>query len=133
VLEQLESAPLPQQGASLAGLIRRPEITYKKLLSLPLESPELPEDVQEQVEIQVKYDGYIKKQQALVERFRRLEEKKIPVDLDYNLVRGLSVEAREKLESIRPASIGQAGRIAAVTPADVYVLLIYLEQMRRQR
>jgi tRNA uridine 5-carboxymethylaminomethyl modification enzyme len=133
ILEQLGSAPLPQQGASLAGLIRRPEITYDQLLLLPLENPGLPEDVREQVEIQVKYDGYIKKQQAQVERFRRLEEKKIPADIDYNLVRGLSVEAKEKLEAIRPASIGQAGRIAAVTPADISVLLIYLEQIRRQK
>lgn len=133
VLEQLGSAPLPQQGASLAGLMRRPEITYEHLLLLPLESPVLPGDVREQVEIQVKYDGYIKKQQAQVERFRRLEDKKIPADLDYHLVRGLSVEAREKLEAIRPLSIGQAGRIAAVTPADVSVLLIYLEQIRRHR
>ncbi len=131
ILEQLGSAPLPQQGASLAGLIRRPEITYEQLLLLPLENPGLPEDVREQVEIQVKYDGYIKKQQAQVERFRRLEDKKIPGDLDYQMVRGLSLEAREKLEAIRPASIGQAGRIAAVTPADVSVLLIYLEQIRR--
>ncbi|MDD4237740.1 MAG: tRNA uridine-5-carboxymethylaminomethyl(34) synthesis enzyme MnmG [Desulfotomaculaceae bacterium] len=133
VLEQLGSAPLPQQGTSLAGLIRRPEITYVQLLLLPLESPELPGDVREQVEIQVKYDGYIKKQQAQVERFRRLEDKKIPADLDYHQVRGLSVEAREKLEAIRPLSIGQAGRVAAVTPADVAVLLIYLEQIRRHR
>ncbi|TEB04145.1 tRNA uridine 5-carboxymethylaminomethyl modification enzyme MnmG [Pelotomaculum schinkii] len=131
ILEQLGSAPLPQQGASLAGLIRRPEITYEQLLLLPLENPGLPEDVREQVEIQVKYDGYIKKQQAQVERFRRLEDKKIPGDLDYQMVRGLSLEAREKLETIRPASIGQAGRIAAVTPADVSVLMIYLEQIRR--
>lgn len=133
ILEQLGSAPLPQQGASLAGLIRRPEITYGQLLQLPLQIPELPRDVQEQVEIQIKYDGYIKKQQAQVERFRRLEEKKLPADIDYNQVRGLSVEAREKLEAIRPASIGQAGRIAAVTPADISVLLIYLEQVRRQK
>jgi tRNA uridine 5-carboxymethylaminomethyl modification enzyme len=131
ILEQLGSAPLPQQGASLAGLIRRPEITYEQLLLLPLEHPALPQDVREQVEIQVKYDGYIRKQQAQVERFRRLEDKKIPDDLDYQMVRGLSLEAREKLEAIRPASIGQAGRIAAVTPADVSVLLIYLEQIRR--
>lgn len=133
ILESIGTAPLPQQGASLAGLIRRPEITYEQIHMLPLEIPDLPGDVQEQVEIQVKYDGYIKKQQAQVERFRRLEEKKIPKDIDYKLVRGLSVEAREKLEAIRPASIGQAGRMAAVTPADISVILIYMEQMRRQQ
>lgn len=132
-LEKAKSAGLPQQGVSLAGLLRRPEITYDQLLLMPVESPELPEEVREQVEIQTKYEGYIKKQQAQVERFQRLEEKKIPPDLNYALVKGLSVEAREKMELIKPASIGQAARIAGVTPADVSVLLIYLEQKRRQK
>jgi len=133
VLEKAKSAGLPQQGVSLAGLLRRPEITYDQLLLMPVESPELPEEVREQVEIQTKYEGYINKQQAQVERFQRLEEKKIPPDLNYGQVKGLSVEAREKMELIKPASIGQAARIAGVTPADVSVLLIYLEQKRRQK
>ncbi|MCL6558281.1 MAG: tRNA uridine-5-carboxymethylaminomethyl(34) synthesis enzyme MnmG, partial [Firmicutes bacterium] len=133
VLEDIKSAGLPQQGITLAGLIRRPEISYNQLLLMPGEHPELPEEVREQVEIQVKYEGYIKKQQAQVERFQRLEEKKLPQDIDYSKVKGLSVEAREKLELIRPGSIGQAARIAAVTPADVSVLMIYLEQSRRRQ
>jgi tRNA uridine 5-carboxymethylaminomethyl modification enzyme len=133
VLEKISTSSLPQQGISLAGLLRRPEISYDHLLLLPGDHPGLPEEVREQVEIQIKYEGYIKKQQAQVERFQRMEEKKIPPELDYAQVRGLSVEAREKLELIRPASIGQAARIAGVTPADVSVLLIHLEQSRRQQ
>lgn len=132
-LEKIGTSPLPQQGITLAGLLRRPEISYGDLRLLPLPLPELPEEVQEQVEIQLKYDGYIKKQAAQVERFQRLEEKKLPGDLDYSYIKGLSVEAREKLELIRPGSIGQAARIAGVTPADVSVLLIHLEQKRRSK
>ena len=133
ILKIMGTAPLPQQGVTLAGLLRRPEVTYEQLLLLPLPAPVLPPEVKEQVAIQVKYEGYIKKQQAQVERFRRLEDKKLPEDLDYKEIRGLSVEAREKLEAIRPVSIGQAGRIAGVTPADISVLMIYLEQIRRYR
>lgn len=132
-LQELNSAALPQQGASLAGILRRPEISYVNLLRLPGAHPDLPEEVREQVEIQLKYEGYIKKQQAQVERFKKMEEKKIPQDLDYAEVGGLKVEAREKLEQVRPVSIGQASRIAGVTPADISVLLIYLEQKRRRK
>ncbi len=132
VLKEINSAALPQQGASLAGLLRRPEVGYEQLLQLPLKQPELPPEVREQVEIQIKYEGYIKKQQAQVERFKRLEEKKISHDLYYGQVKGLSLEAREKMEQVRPVSIGQAARIAGVTPADISVLLIYLEQKRRR-
>ncbi len=132
ILAKLQTAGIPQQGSSLAGLLRRPEMNYGKILQLPLEHPPLPEEVCEQVEIQVKYEGYIKKQEAQVERFKRLEEKRIPDDLDYSKVRGLSAEAREKLELIKPGSIGQASRIVGVSPADISVLLIYLEQRRRQ-
>lgn len=133
VLQELSSAALPQQGASLAAVLRRPEINYEKLLLLPAEHPELPEDVREQVEIQLKYEGYIKKQQAQVDRFKKLEDKKIPLDMDYTKARGISTEAREKLELIRPVSIGQASRLAGVTPSDISVLLIYLEQKRRRQ
>lgn len=133
VLEEMNSAALPQQGASLAGLLRRPEVGYGQLLRLPLMQPELPEEVREQVEIQIKYEGYIKKQQAQVDRFRRLEEKKIPRELDYGEVKGLRLESKEKLEQYRPESIGQAARLAGVTPADISVLLIYLEQKRRRQ
>lgn len=132
-LEEIGTSPPPQQGITLAGLLRRPEVNYEKLQLLPVSHPELPEDVKEQVEVQLKYDGYIKKQAAQVERFRRLEEKKIPEDLDYSSIKGISVEGREKLELVRPVSIGQAGRISGVTPADVSVLLIYLEQKSRSK
>ncbi len=131
VLKEMNSAALPQQGASLAGLLRRPEVGYGQLLRLPLIQPELPGEVREQVEIQIKYEGYIKKQQAQVDRFRRLEEKKIPRELDYGQVKGLRLESREKLEQYRPESIGQAARLAGVTPADISVLLIHLEQKKR--
>ncbi len=130
--DEVQGAGLPQQGISLAGLLRRPEINYKRLLYLMGEQSDLPDEVREQVEIQVKYEGYIKKQQAHVERFKRLEEKKLPSGMDYGQVKGLSTEAREKLGNIMPRSIGQAARIAGVTPADISVLLIYLEQKRRR-
>ncbi len=133
VFLELGSAALPQQGASLAAVLRRPEINYEKMLHLPAEHPELPEEVREQVEIQLKYEGYIKKQQAQVERFKKLEDKKIPLDMDYTKARGISTEAREKLELMRPVSIGQASRLAGVTPSDISVLLIYLEQKRRRQ
>lgn len=133
ILQELNTAALPQQGASLAGILRRPEIIYEKLLMLPARHPDLPEEVREQVEIQLKYEGYIKKQQAQVERQKKLEEKRIPKELDYKEVRGLKAEAREKLEQIRPVSVGQAARLAGVTPADISVLLIYMEQKRRRK
>lgn len=133
VLQELNSAALPQQGASLAAVLRRPEINYEKMLLLPAAHPELPEEVREQVEIQLKYEGYINKQQAQVDRFKKLEDKKIPLDMDYTKARGISTEAREKLELIRPGSIGQASRLAGVTPSDISVLLIYLEQKRRRQ
>jgi len=133
VLQELNSAALPQQGASLAAVLRRPEINYEKMLLLPAAHPELSEEVREQVEIQLKYEGYINKQQAQVDRFKKLEDKKIPLDMDYTKARGISTEAREKLELIRPVSIGQASRLAGVTPSDISVLLIYLEQKRRRQ
>ena len=89
--------------------------------------PELPEDVCEQVEINIKYDGYIRRQMKQVEQFKKLEQKKIPEDIDYEDVGSLRIEARQKLESYRPISIGQASRISGVTPADISVLLVYLE------
>ena len=133
VLRGLGTAELPQQGATLASLLRRPEIKYEHLLLLPGEHPDLPEEVKEQVEIQVKYEGYIKKQLAQVEKFKRWEEKKMPPDLDYQSIRGLSAEAVEKLKAHRPASLGQASRLAGVNPADISVLAVYLEMQKRER
>lgn len=133
IMGELKTAEIPRQGIKLAGLLRRPEINYEKLRLLPVEHPHLPGEVCEQVEIQIKYEGYIKKQQAQVERSKKLEEKRIPGEINYALVKGLSVEAREKLEKIKPAYIGQAARIAGVTPADISVLLIHMEQLRRRK
>lgn len=132
-IRKMNTADLPQQGITLAGLLRRPEVSYKELLMIPVEHENLPDEVREQVEIQIKYEGYIKKQQVQVERFKRLEEKKFPPDIDFDQVKGISTEAKEKLKAIRPVSIGQASRIYGVTPADISVLLIYLEQTRRKK
>ncbi|MFZ5634220.1 MAG: tRNA uridine-5-carboxymethylaminomethyl(34) synthesis enzyme MnmG [Bacillota bacterium] len=121
-----------QQSTSMAVLLRRPELGYRDLLDLPLENPELPEEVREQVEIEIKYEGYIKKQMAQVERFERLENKRLPESLDYTAMKGLSTEAAQKLQKIKPQSVGQAARISGVSPADISVLLIYLEKMARQ-
>jgi len=120
-----------QQGISAAGLLRRPELSYQDIAGLPLQSPELPEEVREEVEIEVKYEGYIKKQRAQVERFERLENKKIPPEIDFINLRGLSTEAAQKLDRVRPQSVGQAARISGVSPADISVLMIHLEQMAR--
>ncbi|NHM26727.1 tRNA uridine-5-carboxymethylaminomethyl(34) synthesis enzyme MnmG [Desulfofundulus sp. TPOSR] len=130
VLENAGSSPL-QQPASLAALLRRPEITYRHIKEIDPEVPGLPEDVEEEVEIQIKYEGYIKKQQAQVDRFEKLENRRIPDDIDYSAIKGLATEARQKLEQIRPRSIGQASRISGVNPADIAVLLVYLESRHR--
>ena len=117
-------------GTSLADLIRRPELSYETVDELDPERPQLPDDVKEQVEIQIKYDGYIRRQLMQVEKAQKMEEKKLPADIDYNEITGLRIEARQKLDKVKPASIGQASRIAGVTPADVSVLLIYLTQRK---
>ncbi len=129
LLESKGTAPL-STGVHCADLIRRPQISYADLAPFDTERPELPWDVCEQVEIQLKYEGYISKQIAQVEQMRRLENKELPEDVDYSTVRGLRLEAAEKLNRIRPANIGQASRISGVSPADVSVLLIYLEQLK---
>lgn len=121
------TAPMTE-GARLSELLRRPQVSYSDLAPFDTERPVLKEDVIEQVEISIKYDGYIKKQLAQVEQVRRLEEKKIPADIDYKEVRGLRLEAVEKLGRVRPLSIGQAQRISGVSPADISVLLIYLQK-----
>lgn len=132
ILEKAGTSKL-QQPTRLAALMRRPEITYREIWELEPDSPQLPPDVEEEVAIQIKYEGYIKKQQAQVERFEKLEGKRIPEDVDYGALKGLSAEARQKLEQIRPRSVGQASRISGVTPADIAVLLVYLEARRRNR
>ncbi|HZK18030.1 MAG TPA: tRNA uridine-5-carboxymethylaminomethyl(34) synthesis enzyme MnmG [Clostridia bacterium] len=117
---------------TLAELLRRPEVSYDSLLSLPFDHPELAADIREQVEIQLKYAGYIEKQIRQVERFNKMERKLIPGDVDYAGMKNISLEAREKLAAIRPRSIGQASRISGVNPADITALLIYMEKRRRQ-
>ena len=126
VLEANGSTPL-NSGATLAELIRRPEITYELLEEIDVNRNPLPKDVIEQVNINRKYEGYIKRQMKQVEHFKKLENKRIPVNIDYNQVYSLRLEAKQKLEAIRPESVGQASRISGVSPADISVLLVYLE------
>ncbi len=131
VLEKLGSQPL-KTGSSLAELIRRPELSYEMLYELDIDRPELSKDVTQQVNINIKYDGYITRQMRQVEQFKKLESKKIPEDFNYDEVNSLRNEARQKLKQIRPASVGQASRISGVSPADISVLLVYLEMLRRK-
>ena len=114
-------------GSSLAELIRRPELNYKMLAEVDPKRPKLPEDVQEQVNINIKYDGYIKRQMKQVEQFKKMEEKKIPENINYDEIQSLRIEAKQKLNLYRPINIGQASRISGVSPADISVLLVYLE------
>lgn len=118
---------------SLYDFIKRPEINYDKSEILDRERPELPKEVRMQVDIQIKYEGYIKKQNIQIEQFKKLENKKLSEDIDYEKIHGLRIEARQKLNDIKPESVGQASRISGVSPADINVLLIYLEQQNRKR
>lgn len=117
-------------GVKLADLLKRSELTYQALETIDPERPVLSKQEREEVEIQVKYEGYIKLQDAQVEKFRKLEEKKLSENIDYSTIKGLRIEARQKLDKIKPTSIGQASRISGVSPADISVLLIYLEQQK---
>lgn len=119
-------------AASLAEILRRPEMDYEKLAEIDPARPVLPPDVTEQVEIDVKYDGYIRRQLKQVEQFKKLEQKRIPEELDYDSIPSLRLEAVQKLKLCKPISIGQASRISGVSPADISVLLVYLEQKHRQ-
>lgn len=129
LLESYGSIPL-NTGTTLTELIRRPELDYEKLASIDKDRPDLPYDVVEQVNINIKYDGYITRQIKQVEHYKKLETKKIPEDFDYDEVPSLRIEARQKLKLYKPLSIGQASRISGVSPADISVLLVYMEQMR---
>ena len=131
LLGEYESTPL-NTGTSLAELIRRPELNYEVLAPIDEERPELPDEVAEQVNINIKYDGYIKRQIKQVENFKKLEVKKIPENFDYDDVNSLRIEARQKLKQYQPVNIGQASRISGVSPADISVLLVYMEQMRQK-
>ena len=114
-------------GSKMAELLKRTEITYKDLAEIDEDRPELSIAEKEEVEIQIKYEGYIKMEQEQVEKFKKLENKKLPEDIDYSLIKGLRIEAMQKLNKIKPTSIGQASRISGVSPADINVLLIYLQ------
>lgn len=132
ILERLGTTPI-KNTQSLEELIRRPELGYDAVKELDPERPELRRDIIEQVEIEIKYSGYIKKQNIQISQFKKLEKRYLEKDLNYEEVQGLRNEAREKLTKIRPESIGQAARITGVSPADINVLLIYLERKRREK
>ena len=127
MLEKRDSTPVAS-SARLADLLRRPQVTYEDLAPFDKERPELPFAVTNQVQIQLKYAGYLARQEKQVSDFQREEARALPEDMDYEAIAGLRLEARQKLQEIRPRSIGQAGRISGVSPADIAVLLIYLEQ-----
>ena len=128
-LTGLDSAP-PENGTTLAELLRRPRVTYDALVPFDPERPALPKAVRESVEIRIKYDGYIRRQLRQVEEFARLEARKLPADLDYETVTGLRLESRQKLNRIRPENFGQAGRISGVSPADIAALMVFLENRK---
>ena len=129
MLAKRESTPV-ENSARLADLLRRPQVTYEDIAPFDVNRPQLPAAVTQEVEIQVKYAGYLARQEKQVAEFKKEESRLLPPDLDYNAIAGLRLEAREKLAEIRPMSIGQAGRVSGVSPADIAVLLIYLEQMK---
>lgn len=122
------NTPMPSSGVSLAALIKRPQLSYECLAPLDKDRPELSDAICEQVEISIKYAGYIEKEKRQVEDFKRMESKKLPEDIDYSNIQGLRIEARQKLQKIRPQNMGQASRISGVSPADMAALMIYLEK-----
>ncbi len=130
-LKQNQSSPITG-GVKLAELLRRTELNYEKLAEIDKERKELSKQEKEEVEIQVKYQGYIKLQMAQVEKFKKLERKLLPQEIDYNQIKGICLEARQKLNKHKPRSVGQASRISGVSPADISVLLIYLETLKNK-
>ena len=131
ILAERGSAPL-KHGLPAAELLKRPEVYYDDLIAVGIGDGALPANVREQVEVQIKYEGYIKMQMEQVTRMEKIENRRLPEDLDYSQITGLRNEAKQKLNNIKPVSVGQASRISGVSPADISVLLVYLEQMRRQ-
>jgi tRNA uridine 5-carboxymethylaminomethyl modification enzyme len=131
-LHKMNSAEI-RSGISLHDLLKRPELTYDNIRELDKERQTLPKDVIMQCEVQIKYEGYIDKQLKQIEQFKKLEVKKLHPEIDYTAIEGLRLEARQKLNAIKPLSVGQASRISGVSPADISVLLVYLEQQRRRR
>ena len=131
-LESLNTTSL-KTPSTLYDLIKRPELDYDIVKVFDPERPELIREIRLQVETHIKYEGYIKKQQIQIEQFKKLENRKLSQDFDYNQVKNISMEARQKLNDIKPESLGQASRISGVSPSDINVLLIYLEQMKRAK
>ncbi len=131
-LTERGSSPI-KSAVSLIELLKRPEISYDDSAEIDDKRPELSEHQKTMLEVQIKYEGYIGKQQQQIEKFKRLEDKKLPSDIDYEKIEGLRIEARQKLSDMRPVSVGQASRISGVSPADINVLLIYLEKLRRTK
>lgn len=131
ILAQRGSAPL-KHGLPAAELLKRPQVVYDDLIAVGIGDALLPEHVREQVEVQIKYEGYIKMQMEQVSRMEKIENRRLPEQLDYSQITGLRNEAKQKLDKIKPVSVGQASRISGVSPADISVLLVYLEQQRRQ-
>ena len=131
LLEKYNTTPITN-GTKLADLIKRTELDYEKLAELDEDRPELTKQEREEVNIQVKYEGYIKMQEEQVEKFKKLEEKKLSENIEYSKINGLCLEARQKLDKFKPTSVGQASRISGVSPADISVLLIYLEQRKNK-
>ena len=129
VLEKYNSTPI-KSGIKLDELIRRPELDYEKLTEVDTERPDIPDAVKEQAQIRLKYDGYIRRQLAEVQKAKKMEEKLLPEDIDYKAIQGLRLEARQKLDKIRPKSLGQASRISGVSPGDMSVLIIWLSSHR---
>lgn len=114
-------------------MVKRPEVTYDMILKMDETLCDIPEDLVSQIIVRIKYNGYIEKQIRRIEKFRRMENKRLPNDIDYEKIDGLRIEAGQKLNQMKPDTLGQAGRISGVSPADINVLLIYLERERRLR
>ena len=130
---EIENSTLLKSGTTLAELVRRPELSYEKLAPLDALRPSLPADVREQVNIEIKYEGYIKRQMQQVAQFKKLEGRRLPEHFDYSSVKSLRREAVQKLNQIQPETVGQASRISGVSPADISVLLVHLEQLKAER
>lgn len=131
LLKEIGSSTL-DSSKSMVELLKRPELTYDNLSSVDTDRPTVDEEIYRQCEIQIKYKGYIKKQMKQIKKFKKLEKRLLPEQIDYHTIEGLRIEARQKLDKIRPASLGQASRISGVSPADINVLLIYLEKLKRE-
>ena len=132
LLEKYNTSPV-KTGIRLSDMLKRPELDYDKTAPVDKERKPLPDAVREQVEIKLKYDGYIKRQIAQVEQFKKMEAKLLPENQDYSEIHGLRLEARQKLNEIRPKSLGQASRISGVSPSDLSVLIVWLENMKNKK